>query len=88
VTDRVALIEDRLRAALAPESLKIVDQSAAHAGHVGAAGGGHFALTIVSARFAGQSPIARHRLVYQALGELMRDEVHALTITALAPNER
>ncbi len=88
MTDRVALIEDRLRAALAPESLEIVDQSAAHAGHAGAGGGGHFALTIVSARFAGQSPIARHRLVYQALGELMRGEVHALTITALAPDER
>ena len=83
------MIEGRLRAALAPESLEIVDESAAHAGHEGAqSGAGHYALVIVSSRFKGQSPIARHRMVYQALSELMPRDIHALRITALAPDER
>lgn len=89
MTDRRALIEHRLRAALTPESLEIVDESAAHAGHEGARGGaGHYALVIVSSRFKGQSPVVRHRMVYQALGELMPRDIHALRITALAPDER
>lgn len=84
----IAVIEARLRAALAPESLAVVDDSAAHAGHEGAkGGGGHYTVTIVSPRFAGQSPVARHRLVYQALGELMQRDIHALKITALTPDE-
>lgn len=87
--DRIARIESRLRAALAPESIDVVDESAAHAGHEGAkSGGGHYALTIVSPRFAGQSALARHRLVYQALGEMMQRDIHALKITALTPDER
>lgn len=86
--DRIARIESRLRAALAPESIDVADESAAHAGHEGAkSGGGHYALTIVSPRFAGQSALARHRLVYQALGELMQRDIHALKITALTPDE-
>ena len=86
--NRVSLIEARLRAALAPSHIAIEDESAAHAGHAGArAGGGHYALTIVSAAFAGQPTLARHRLVYQALGELMQHDVHALKIRALAPEE-
>ncbi|MFP5349260.1 MAG: BolA family protein [Gammaproteobacteria bacterium] len=86
--DRIARIESRLRATLAPDSLDIMDESAAHAGHEGAkSGGGHYALTIVSPRFAGQSTLARHRLVYQALGEMMQRDIHALQITALTPDE-
>lgn len=75
-------------ASLAPQQLEILDQSAQHAGHAGArSGGGHFQLTLVSQAFAGQSAIARHRLVYQALGDLMSNKIHALSITALAPGE-
>lgn len=85
---RIALIETRLRQALTPESLDVIDESAAHAGHEGAkSGGGHYTVTIVSPRFAGQAPLARHRLVYQALGDLMQRDIHALKITALTPDE-
>ncbi len=88
MSDRIAVIEARLRDALAPESLQVIDDSAAHAGHEGAkGGGGHYTVTIVSPRFTGQSPLARHRLVYQALGELMQHDIHALTIAALTPDE-
>ena len=76
-------------AALAPTRLDLEDQSAAHIGHAGhdARGESHFALTIEAAAFAGQSRVARQRMVYAALGDLMRDRVHALTIRALAPGE-
>jgi BolA protein len=75
-------------AALAPESLEILDESSAHAGHEGArGGGGHYRLVIVSRRFAGQPAQARHRMVYDALGTLMRKEIHALAIKAYAPGE-
>ena len=88
MNDRVALIEQRLRAALAPQHLKVEDESAKHAGHAGAReGGGHFDVTIVSAQFAGKSLLQRHRLVYDALGEAMRKDIHALSIHALAPDE-
>jgi BolA protein len=84
VTD---LIREKL-AVLAPESLDIEDESAQHAGHAGAAsGGGHYRLTLVSPRFAGQPLQARHRLVYQALGPLMTRDIHALAIHAYAPGE-
>jgi BolA protein len=83
----IDLIRDRL-AALDPESLSIEDESAQHAGHAGARdGGGHYRLTLVSPRFAGQSLQSRHRMVYQALGALMHREVHALSIAAYAPDE-
>jgi BolA protein len=83
----IDLIRDRL-AALDPESLSIEDESAQHAGHAGARdGGGHYRLTLVSPRFAGQSLQSRHRMVYQALGTLMHREVHALSIAAYAPDE-
>lgn len=85
---RTHIIEERLRAKLTPESLEVVDESALHAGHEGAkAGGGHFAVTIVSPRFQGQSSLERHRLIYQALNDLMHKEIHALRITALTPEE-
>lgn len=88
MTDRVALLEERLRAALQPEDLQIVDDSAAHAGHAGTREGGYFSVLIVSPSFAGQSLLQRHRLVYQALGDLMNRDIHALSIKALTPDER
>jgi BolA protein len=89
VSGTVAAIRERLRAALDPVSLELADESALHAGHEGArAGGGHYRLTIVSPRFRGQSTLARHRLVYGALGELMKRDIHALAIRALTPEER
>ena len=87
MTDRVALIEQRLRDALMPERLEIVDDSAAHAGHAGAREGGHFTVHIVSAAFAGKTPIQRHRLVHAAVADLMRREIHALSIRTWAPEE-
>lgn len=86
---RVSQIEQRLRAALAPQRLEIVDDSARHAGHAGAreSGGGHYNVTIVSAAFAGKNLIERHRLVYGALGELMHKDIHALSLQALSPDE-
>jgi BolA protein len=87
MNDRVALIEQRLRAALEPERLNIVDDSAAHAGHAGAREGGHFTVHIVSAAFTGKTPIQRHRLVNAAVADLMRREIHALSIQARTPAE-
>lgn len=75
-------------AVLEPTRLEISDESHKHAGHAGARdGGGHYVLRIASARFAGKSTVARHRMIYSALGEMMKREIHALTIQALAPNE-
>jgi BolA protein len=75
--------------ALAPERLELVDESAKHAGHAGAAPGGntHWRLTLVSAAFAGKSTVARHRMIYAALGNLMQNPIHALAIAARAPGE-
>ena len=86
--DRVTLIRERLTAALAPEHIEIVDESAQHAGHAGArSGGGHFAVTLVSSAFDGKGPLERHRMVYAALGDLMQREIHALSIKAYASHE-
>lgn len=83
----VTKIRERL-AALQPESLEIADESAQHAGHEGArGGGGHYQLVIVSAQFSGKPMQQRHRLVYQALGSMMKSEIHALAIRAYAPDE-
>jgi BolA protein len=78
----LAEMEQRLRFGLDPVlALEIRDDSALHAGHAGAAGGGgHFHVRIVSPRFAGLPRVARHRLVYAALGSLMRDRIHALSL--------
>ncbi|HLX81007.1 MAG TPA: BolA family protein [Burkholderiales bacterium] len=75
--------------ALAPARLELLDESAQHAGHSGASPGGntHWKLTIVSAAFAGKPTVARHRMIYQALGELMRHPIHALSIEAKSPDE-
>ena len=76
-------------AALEPQALELIDESEAHRGHAGyrEGGGTHWRLSIVSARFAGHSTVARHRMVYQALGELMQHPIHALAITARSPEE-
>ena len=88
MSDRVTQIEQRLRAALQPLRLEIEDESAKHAGHAGARdGGGHFDVTIVSSQFSGKSLLQRHRLVYDALGETMRGDIHALSIHAFTPEE-
>jgi BolA protein len=83
-----ARIRERL-AALEPLEVELVDESSRHAGHAGwrPGGGTHWRLSIVSPRFTGQSTVARHRMVYQALGELMQNPIHALAITARAPEE-
>jgi BolA protein len=82
---------DAMRARLAvlePVAIEIDDDSARHAGHAGAqGGGGHFRLAIVSPRFAGCRTMERHRLVYDALGPLMKREIHALSISAKSPDE-
>ncbi|HEV8646997.1 MAG TPA: BolA family protein [Burkholderiales bacterium] len=81
------LIRERL-APLAPDTLEVFDESHEHAGHAGAKeGGGHYQLVIVSREFAGKPAVARHRLVYQALSDLMPSRIHALAIQAYAPEE-
>lgn len=86
---RIEKIKARLNAALAPERLEIMDDSASHAGHAGVRehGGGHYFATIVSTRFEGKNLIQRHQLVYQALGDLMQSDIHAFSIKAYTPNE-
>ena len=85
---RVTRIRELLNAALAPQSLVVNDDSHKHAGHAGARGGqGHFSVDIVSDAFAGRLPLARHRLVYAALGEMMQADIHALSIRARTPDE-
>jgi BolA protein len=81
-------IRERL-AALEPQALELVDESERHRGHAGyrEGGGTHWRVSIVSARFNGQSTIERHRMVYRALGSLMQDPIHALAITARSPEE-
>jgi BolA protein len=72
---------------LEPSTLQITDDSALHAGHKGNSGGGHFTLHITSSHFCGKSLIMRHRLIYQALTELMPHQIHALSIHAIATDE-
>jgi len=84
-----AEIDQRLRAALAPERLEIVNDSARHRGHSGDDGSGesHFTVRIVASAFAGRSRLERQRAVNRALGDLLRDRIHALAIEARAPDE-
>ncbi|MFM8586439.1 MAG: BolA family protein [Gammaproteobacteria bacterium] len=82
----LSLLEERLTRALAPDLLELRDDSALHAGHVGAREGGHFHLVIRSKKFVGLAPLARHRLVYEALGDLKAVGVHALSIDARIPS--
>ena len=83
--DRVTRIEALLREAFSPDHLQVKDQSHLHAGHAGAKdGAGHFAVTIVADTFADCSRIECHRLIYNAMGDLMHTEIHALSIRASA----
>jgi BolA family transcriptional regulator, general stress-responsive regulator len=87
LSDTISQMKQRL-AQLQPESVDILDDSAKHAGHAGAAsGGGHYQLTIVSNAFAGKPQVARHRLIYQALGDMMQRQIHALSIAAFTPDQ-
>nr|WP_194241217.1 BolA family protein [Solimonas terrae] len=75
-------------AAFAPQSLQIDDDSHLHAGHAGArTGRGHYRVDIVAPAFAGLTPVARHRAIYAALGDLMQTDIHALSIRASTPDE-
>ncbi|WP_254458296.1 BolA family protein [Xanthomonas sacchari] len=84
--ERVARIRAALEAAFAPQALEVEDDSHRHAGHAGARDGrGHFNVRVVSTAFAGMAPLARHRAVYAALGEMMQTDIHALSIRADVP---
>ncbi|HSF71227.1 MAG TPA: BolA family protein [Methylotenera sp.] len=82
----IETIQHRL-ASLQPVSLEIQDDSALHAGHAGNLGGGHFTLKIVSSQFSQKSQIIRHRLIYQALTDLIPQQIHALSILAISPDD-
>lgn len=86
--NRVEQIRAALQAAFAPQQLEVKDDSHRHAGHAGASDGrGHFKVMVVSDAFAGKAPLARHRAVYAALGQMMETDIHALSIKALTPQE-
>ena len=87
-SQRLAEIRTRLEAELSPQSLQVDDEGHMHVGHEGAKGGlGHFRVLVVSDKFQGLSPIKRHRLIYQAMGDLMQTDIHALAIEAFTPDE-
>jgi BolA protein len=86
-TERISLIQQRLTAAFSPMHLEITDQSHAHKGHAGAQRGGHFTVHIVCPQFTGQTLLQRHRMVYAAVGDLMNQTIHALSIRAQTPDE-
>jgi BolA protein len=84
----VESIRDRLQSVFDPLMLDVADESHRHIGHAGARDGrGHFRVRLVSSRFEDLSPVARHRAVYAALGELMQTDIHALAIEARTPDE-
>lgn len=88
MSERADAIRARLLATFAPQECQVTDESALHAGHPGAAsGGGHFRVRLVCAQFEGQNQLARHRLVYHYLGDMMPSQIHALALVALAPSE-
>ncbi len=88
MSERLERIRARLVEALSPSEIELIDESHKHIGHAGARDGrGHFALRIRSEAFRGLAPLARHRQVYEALGELMQSDIHALAIQARAPDE-
>lgn len=79
---------ERIEAALSPTYLEVIDDSHLHAGHAGARDGrGHYTVIVASQRFAGLRTLQRHRLVYDAVGDLMVTDVHALSIHASTPDE-
>lgn len=86
--ERIEMIRERLTSSLQPTALDIIDESAKHAGHAGAAsGGGHFIVNIVATAFRDKTLIQRHRLVYDAVDDIMHSEIHALSIQAKTPDE-
>lgn len=86
--ERLSRIETALREALAPETLRVEDESHLHVGHAGAQSGrGHFRVRISAEAFRGKGLLARHRAVYEALGDMMETDIHALAIHARAPDE-
>ena len=86
--ERLQEIRRCLNTAFEPETLGVEDESHLHEGHVGARDGrGHYRVLIISSAFAERSPLERHRMVYKALGDLMRTDIHALSIDAWSPNE-
>lgn len=88
MNDRLDRMRNRLTATFAPLECQLTDESHLHAGHAGAASGaGHYRLRLVSDRFEGLNRIARHRLVYDCLRDMMQSDIHALNITAFAPSE-
>lgn len=88
MNDRIEKIRNRLAATFSPVECQLIDESYLHAGHAGAAsGGGHYKMRLVSDRFEGLNRIARHRLVYDCLRDMMHSDIHALTIIAFAPSE-
>ncbi len=86
--NRIERLRARLQAALTPTSIDIVDDSHKHAGHAGARDGrGHFSVRVVAERFRGLGALARHRLIYDAAGDLLDTDIHALSVKALTPEE-
>lgn len=85
-SETAELLHQRL-AGLSAQDIRIEDESHRHAGHAGAKDGGHYKLDIVATIFAGKNTLARHRLIYDAAGDLMRGRIHALSIRALTPDE-
>jgi len=84
--ERMQQIRQRLDMTLQPQALEVIDEGHLHRGHEGAKDGrGHFRLKIVSRQFIGKSMVQRHRLVYEAMGDLMQTDIHALAIDAAAP---
>ena len=87
--NRVERIRSALQAAFTPQLVEVRDDSHRHAGHAGASDGrGHFKVIVVSEAFAGKAPLARHRAVYAALGDMMETDIYALSIKALTPQEQ
>ena len=86
-TDRIQRIKDTLQDAFSPTHLELRDDSHLHAGHAGArSGAGHYAVSIESTAFSGKKPLQMHRMVYAALDHMMGSEIHALSISAKAPD--
>lgn len=86
--ERMDMIRNRINEALSPESVEVIDESHKHVGHEGAkSGGGHFIVNIISDAFEGKNLVERHRMVYEAMGDAMQKEIHALSISARTPDE-
>lgn len=87
-SERMDMIRSRINDALSPDSVEVIDESHKHVGHEGAkGGGGHFIVNIVASAFEGKNLVERHRMVYEAMGDAMQKEIHALSISARTPDE-